>query len=153
MDELTKLLGEMQARCEAATEGPWAWAMTGDKSNDAVVGTCCDKDGRPLSGLLDNDDDFDVLECVAEKINDAHFPDFAFIAAARSDLPRLIAGFRVAVEGLAQCIPAMESAWYELEPGPVMLGDQFIRQDHMRERIEIAQQALSLARSKLAGGG
>jgi len=33
-------------------------------------------------------------------------------------------------------IQAMESAWFELKPGKSKIGDQFIRQDDMREVID-----------------
>lgn len=42
-----------------------------------------------------------------------------------------------AAEEMARFVlPAMESAWYELEPGDGVMGDQFIRQNDMQKRIE-----------------
>ena len=57
-----KELSEMRARCDAATPGPWKAGFCGDiTSNGADIGETYEENGDP-----------------------------AFIAAARSDMPRLI---------------------------------------------------------------
>jgi len=47
-----------------------------------------------------------------------------------------------AIEELTSAVDAMESAWHELSPGDCTIGDQFIRQNDMRSRINKAREAL-----------
>jgi hypothetical protein len=87
-------LDAVQARVDAATEGPWAWEQTGDKDNSWAVGCVMDEDEQPLSGRLETGQGI-VVEGVCEGID--HNPaDAEFIAHARTDVPALIAELRVA---------------------------------------------------------
>ena len=52
------------------------------------------------------------------------------------------------VAALKAALPAMESAWYELDPGMSTLGHQFICQGDMDKRIAIVKAALA----KVEGG-
>jgi hypothetical protein len=46
-------------------------------------------------------------------------------------------------EALVKAEEAMQSAWYELEPGPPVIGDQFIRQEDMEKRMKMVREVLS----------
>lgn len=46
-------------------------------------------------------------------------------------------------KALKKALHAMESAYYELEPGAPQMGDQFIRQDDMNTRIDLVRKALA----------
>jgi len=72
------------------------------------------------------------------------------IAALRADLTAALAQLAAregqvcaAREALLRAKEAMESAWYELDPGDGVIGDQFIRQNDMRKRIAIVEAALT----------
>ena len=79
MTDPRELLAEMQARCDAATEGPWTWHchQTFDGDEWAV---------------------FDEGDRALAMHRDGWMPDAAFIAAARTDMPRLIAAVRAVLE-------------------------------------------------------
>ena len=46
------------------------------------------------------------------------------------------------LEAAKRAVEAMQSAWYELQPGTMQAGDQFIRQGDMRERMDALQLAI-----------
>jgi hypothetical protein len=92
-------LDAVQARADAATEGPWAWEQTGDKDSSWAVGWVMDQDENPLSGRLETGEGI-VVEGVCEGIA-ANPADGEFIAHARTDVPALVAELRVARELLA----------------------------------------------------
>lgn len=75
----TRILDEIQARADAATEGPWTWAAhtTADGDEWAV---------------------FDGGDSALAANRDGWAPDAAFIAAARTDVPRLVAALRAVLE-------------------------------------------------------
>ena len=75
----TRILDEIQARADAATEGPWTWAAhtTADGDEWAV---------------------FDGGDSAIAGNRDGWSPDAALIAAARTDLPRLVAALRAVLE-------------------------------------------------------
>ena len=86
-----KRLDEIEARANAATEGPWeadgsAHVLTADNT-PAFVARCADPDG-----------------------SDAGVPDAAFIAHARTDVPALVSVVRFALsqhapDGYGNCGP------------------------------------------------
>ncbi len=90
-------LTAIRERCEAATEGPWAWATTAEKGYGANVGAGVfaeddEECERPLSGdLNDRKDDYFVNEPIADLGHQDCNSDAAFIASARTDLPACIA--------------------------------------------------------------
>jgi hypothetical protein len=97
--ELIDRLGALEA---GATEGPWAWEAVGEKSNDAVLGVVwSERLGGPVSGRADFNEydeknneythDQQMVDEIAERINDANYADFDFIAELRNAAPRLIA--------------------------------------------------------------
>ena len=47
------------------TEGPWAWMRIGEKINGYVVGVACDRNGKQLSGYID--DQLDMVDGVIYK--------------------------------------------------------------------------------------
>lgn len=90
-EQITQALDAMQARCDAATDGPWErewdtsdqwWTIHGQpnpaKGDDRMV---C-----PEVATLNHREDWTA--------------DAAFIAAARTDMPRLIAALRALHEKL-----------------------------------------------------
>jgi hypothetical protein len=87
-------LDAIQARADAATEGPWAWEATGEKDNSWAVGLIQDDDGEPIEGENEPGENI-VIEGICEGI-DAHIPDAEFIAHARADVPALVAELHAA---------------------------------------------------------
>lgn len=105
----TEQLAEWRALAEKATEGPWAIESCGEKGDGSnmigVVFGPDDPDAKsPLSGWIDENDwadklgepmadpfyrDEEVAECAHRNRN--HNADAAFIAAARTAVPALIA--------------------------------------------------------------
>lgn len=81
-------LAEIQARCKAATPGPWAWECVGEKSNEWCLGIVCDDDGNPLSGMIEKGQGVVVESIVTEADG---FNNADFIAHARQDIPDLLA--------------------------------------------------------------
>ena len=79
---MSEYLDAVQARIDAATEGPWSWAshITADGDEWAV---------------------FDAEDHALASNHDGWSPDAEFIAQARTDLPRLLAAVRAveAVQG------------------------------------------------------
>jgi hypothetical protein len=88
-------LDAVQARTDAATEGPWAWEMVGEKDNDWAIGHVIDEDDQPISGQLETGQGV-VVDAVCENGIDSSPADAAFIAHARTDVPALVAELRVA---------------------------------------------------------
>jgi len=71
-------LERLKELAEKATEGPWAYEFTGEKSNDWCVGQVCGPDGELKSG------EFVEGDCVVELVamaEDARLADARFIAA------------------------------------------------------------------------
>lgn len=98
-DDVTARVAQIKARCEKATEGPWCWEATGEKSNDYAVGTATTPDGKPVSGRLVVTDDPDTGHWLDDEIIRRHLvgegegrlADADFIAHAREDLPWCLA--------------------------------------------------------------
>ena len=89
----TNPLDAIQARADAATEGPWEARTTGRAGGDHWY--ICD-DGEAIAHISAQDG-----------INeDQREPDAEFIAAARTDVPRLVAALR-AVEGVHEPVDAL----------------------------------------------
>ena len=91
--DLTALLDAMQARCDAATEGMWV-AHCPDPDEVHILAACtadaCHDD--PWSHP-------DVVHLAGDEVQEPLSPaDAEFIAAARSDLPRLIAAVRAVLD-------------------------------------------------------
>lgn len=111
MTALAAWLREIEQRAEKATPGPWCWEAHGEKSNDWTVGYALDENDKPLTGEI-RPPDFIVETAgysepailrklvVIEHENAPGYADAAFIAAARADVPRLVAALRIAVEAL-----------------------------------------------------
>ena len=51
-------------------------------------------------------------------------------------------------KALIQAEMAMQSAWYELDPGKAVIGDQFIKQVDMDEKLAIVRAALAAKEGK-----
>ena len=120
MDELELALQEMEKRCEAAPEGPWVYTPRADEQS------YCTDDVMTASEPC-----LRIANVYGGPDYPPHVADSDFIAHARTDLPRLIAGFREAMRGCV-CTCSAES---------------------IEEGTCLACKALSLARSNLAGGG
>lgn len=85
-DPIMQKLDEMQARCNAATPGPWEIYDDGWD-----IGVCIAGDGTP------------GIAYVAEKLRqgrDEGESDARFVAAARTDLPKVITALRAVHEKL-----------------------------------------------------
>jgi len=96
-------LKELSALAEKATPGPWAWVPVGEKVNGYQIGTIFDKDGKPLSGYVDECDvDGNILDeellykYMIGEVEAAvcNYCDADFIAASREAVPKLIAAVR-----------------------------------------------------------
>ena len=74
-------LDQAQARCDAATEGPWALDLKWDERHGTNYGV----------DAIEAHDTWPVVDGGIEE-------DAEFIAAARTDLPRAIAALRAAME-------------------------------------------------------
>lgn len=90
-------LDETEARCEAATPGPWA----GDHVGDCVW---------PPEGTELAEDHQPVCESIGHR-------DGAFIVTARTDLPRAIAALRVA-DKLAEFLEHLDMSCDDSCNGP-----------------------------------
>lgn len=89
-------LQAIRAREQVATVGPWAWESVAEKSNDWVVGTAWDAQGKPISGrIVDGEwiEDTVIRKMpIGENESDgARIADAEFIAHARKDIPALLA--------------------------------------------------------------
>ena len=85
-DPIMQKLDEMQIRCDAATEGPWEIYDDGWD-----ISVCTASDGTP------------GIAYVAEKLRqgrDEGESDARFVAASRTDMPKLIAALRAVYEKL-----------------------------------------------------
>lgn len=73
-------IDEMQARCDAATEGPWAVEFAGDFGDQSAVILCSRWRGSDsMLNTVGFGEDVDTAR---------------FVASARTDMPRLIAALR-----------------------------------------------------------
>lgn len=77
-------LDEMQARCDKATPGPWRADWKGTNHFELTSASSPYWLVRPEQGFERGE-------------------DLEFVAHSRTDLPRLLAALRVAVDGLASC--------------------------------------------------
>lgn len=104
----------IEARANAATPRPWAWAQTAEKGYGANVGAGCFAEDdvnclRPLDGdLTHRTDDYHVDSPVGELYGQRAAPNAAFIAHARQDVPALIAEVRALRAALASAPAAPE---------------------------------------------
>ncbi len=80
-------LADIKARCEAATEGPWAWD---GGEGDVRVGIACDEHDAPISGYIVDGENAAYAEEVCWIENDSS-ANAEFIAHAREDIPTLLA--------------------------------------------------------------
>jgi hypothetical protein len=83
----------IQARCDKATEGPWAWEWIAEKSNEWAVGEAWDNKGAKLAGRTDRLEET-IIERRLVGLNEsghAVAADADFIAHARQDVPDLLA--------------------------------------------------------------
>lgn len=99
-DPIMQALDEMQARCDAATEGPWTATF-----DDADRWTCITGQGRDLGGGLWMVCP-EVATCEGEPDGDAEF-----IATSRTDMPRLVAALKAVLE-LHQPVPYAQGPDY-----------------------------------------
>ena len=100
-DFLTARLAEDKAAALAATEGPWAWAATGEKDNSwavALVGDA-DEEEKMLSGHVEAGDGI-IIDPVCEAIN-GNLADGAHIA--RHDPARVLREVEAKRAILARC--------------------------------------------------
>lgn len=81
-DDLRTLLDAMQARCDAATDGPWS----------ATHGP------HELPRIWSDAPRYEDAEFIAKCAMQDDLPDAEFIAAARQDLPRLVAAVRAVLD-------------------------------------------------------
>jgi hypothetical protein len=98
-DDLT----ELRRLHEAATPGPWAWEMTGDKDNSWGVGIIVDDDENLITGRNEPGENL-LVESVCEAGADGNPADAELIVAMRNALPGLLAE----VERLRAAAPASE---------------------------------------------
>jgi hypothetical protein len=85
-------LSQIRERCEKATQGPWAWESTGEKSNEWALGVVLDANNQPISGhneAAGESDDTVVDEAIVDN-GVGPFADADFIAHAREDVPYLL---------------------------------------------------------------
>jgi hypothetical protein len=88
-------LAEIEARCEAATEGPWAYDNRGDKCSDVQVGIAADKWGIQHNGYIPDAVEGTIyIGGIATIFSGNDMADGAFIAHSRTDVPRLLAALR-----------------------------------------------------------
>lgn len=87
--ELTRLLDEMQARADAATEGPWVYIGRNVFDTPTIEVDEANWGGEDLTGYR--------LVCQGDS-GAWRNADAEFIAAARTDLPRLIAAVRAVLD-------------------------------------------------------
>ena len=129
--ELKALLDEMRQRCEAATPGPWWWDRLGD-----LRPTPHDEYG--LDALI-------RWESIGE-VPVLADGDAEFVAAARTDLPRLIAA--------VEAVLTLAEAWRykgEYGYGPWQLGEG---PDESGQALDDASSQLRAAvRAALIGDG
>lgn len=85
----TNPLDEIQARADAATEGPW-------EARDCPP---CTERGRLEVNIWDHTGNFQIASWCDD--DEFHRPDAVFIAHAREDVPKLVAALR-AVEAVHQ---------------------------------------------------
>lgn len=138
-DDLELALQEMEKRCEAATEGEW---KVNEEQAHIFTGPGYANEGQgPYLQIADLGDAMETeLSAVQTSWN------LDFIANARQDLPRLIAGFRAMMRVCRQIQTLQFEPENYSEDDPrhcFHLAGKMIR--------ESADKALSLARSKLAG--
>lgn len=112
---LLAYLAAIEARVEAATKGPWSWGYIGEKSNGYVVGLSCKEDGTPLAGLVEEREDMVDQILYQGQIGEheaatCNYADPAFIAHARTDLPRLVQGLRLCLETIEAIAEASASS-------------------------------------------
>lgn len=133
-------LAEIETRAEAATTGPWV--HDADKGGEHRVGT---SDGKEWVAYIGNDEDWPHP-----------VPDAAFIAAARTDVPRLVAALRAAYAELETSRRIRES-WrtdYEKLRAEALRGaDREAERGHaivgLREQVRIATDRGDLLRNAL----
>ena len=89
-------LDAIDARCSAATEGPWCYDPIW-KQGGYIVGLACDDAGNLLEGEVQDVDDYgDEIVVVANKMiaeseTASDLCNAHFIAASRTDLPAVVA--------------------------------------------------------------
>lgn len=92
-------LKDIEARANAATEGPWAWESVGLQSNEWALGTMFPThEGEVIDTYDEATGKFGkkpvVVEGIAQSCGEGLFANARFIAAARSDVPALCAAVR-----------------------------------------------------------
>lgn len=87
-------LAEIEARCAAATEGPWEYDYTEVHQAYAVDQSC-----RTIVGRETINRGYESFDNLVLRSQDA-----AFIASARTDVPKLTAALRQAHEALKKII-------------------------------------------------
>jgi len=83
-------MAELRRLLDAATPGPWAWEMTGDKDNSWGVGIIVDDDENLITGRNETGENL-LVESVCEAGADGNPADAELIAAMRNALPGLLA--------------------------------------------------------------
>lgn len=95
-------LKEIEARANAATEGPWCWTYFGSKDNGYIVGKAW-QDGIECVGHIENDDDFEEPIVLGEhEAATCNYGNPEFIAHSRTDIPDLCAALRAARERIKE---------------------------------------------------
>ena len=104
-------LREIEARCEAATEGPWRWRLTDDDCRIPPV--ALDGKGYVLHAHLGVEPDGTVKAGIDFRSNNNDFqrgeesvdcnPNASFISHSRTDIPLLIAEVRRLREAIKNC--------------------------------------------------
>ena len=87
---------------ERTTPRPWSWEPTGEKDNSWCLGTAVDADDQPLSGALEPDGDFTVVDFICESpAGSGSLSDPAYIVDACNLFPALACDWLVKDAALA----------------------------------------------------
>ena len=85
-------LAELKRLDADASEAPWCWQATGEKSNEWVLGQGCNENGRRHTGQIFDSDD--LVDPVMHGEGSGNLVDPALIVALRNLAPALLAAAR-----------------------------------------------------------
>ena len=94
--DIARLLDEMQARCDAATDGPWFVHEIGNSSDQEPTSIVVHEGRFDWTDLMSEDSESAVAWM--PRWERQEWTDAQFIASARTDLPRLIAAVRAVLD-------------------------------------------------------
>ena len=103
MDDLELALQQMEKRCDAATEGPWFFGAYAGRDTDTLL-TRNDSEGEL-------DEPTPALEAIGELSDGEVSDNWDFVAHARTDLPRLLAAFKVLKHEVEERVSTGRGLW------------------------------------------